>query len=240
MTAHSNNNSTLTDRIYRKIREDVLAGSLAPGLRLRVEALKQRYKCGASPIREALSRLGGDGLVVIQDRRGFAVTGISIDELWDITETRVILETSALKEAIRNGRHSVEGDAWEAGILSAFHRLEKLDRRLGTEEPTPEWERLHGVYHESLIAGCRLHKLRLYRLQMFDQSERYRRLSLTRFIDGRDVSGEHREIMEATLERDTENACALLAKHIRKTAEIVAAKVECNEAGNLQATALSD
>lgn len=230
MTIDDNAGSTLTDRIYRKLREDILAGTLAPDLRLRVEALKQRYECGASPIREALSRLSGDGLVVIEDRRGFAVAGISLDELWDVTETRVILETAALSDAIRNSGHGIESDAWEAAILAAFHRLAKLDRRLGKEEPTPEWECLHGEFHESLVSACHLHKLQQCRFQMFEQSERYRRLSLARSVVDRDVSGEHEAIMEATLDRDEETACRLLAEHIRRTAEFVEAAVEAGKA----------
>lgn len=230
MRLDENAGSTLTDRIYRKVREEILAGTLEPGLRLRVEALKQRYDCGASPLREALSRLSGDGLVVIEERRGFAVAGISLEELWDVTKTRVILETAALSQAIRNSGHGAESDAWEAAILAAFHRLEKLDRRLGKEEPTLEWESLHGEFHEKLVSGCGLRKLQQCRVQMFEQSERYRRLSLTRSIADRDVSGEHKAIMDATLDRDEPRACQLLAEHIRRTAGIVAAAVEAGKA----------
>lgn len=64
---------TLTDRAYGSLREDILNGVLAPGVRLRLDPLKARYGMGASPLREALSRLAGDGFVIAEGRRGFSV-----------------------------------------------------------------------------------------------------------------------------------------------------------------------
>lgn len=214
--------TTLTDQAYRRIREDILSGALPPEQRLRVGLLKMQYGIGASPIREALARLCGDGLVTLKERRGFAVAGISLEELWDVTETRILIETAALADSIRNAGTESEGDAWEAQIVAAFHRLSKLDKKLGAEPPTPEWERLHGEFHASLIAACQLDKLKLCRWILFEQSERYRRLSLIDYRVPRDVSGEHAAVMQATLDRDSATACALLASHVRKTAEIVA------------------
>jgi DNA-binding GntR family transcriptional regulator len=225
MTLRDAIGTTLTDRAYRQIREDILSGALPPGRRLRLAPLKTQYGIGASPIREALARLCGDGLVTLEERRGFAVAGISLEELWDVSETRILIETAALAESIRNAGTGSAGDAWEAQILAAYHRLSKLDKKLGSEPPSPEWERLHGEFHESLVAACRLKKLKFCRQMLFEQSERYRRLSLADYKVPRDVSGEHAAIMQATLDRDAETACSLLADHIRKTAEIVAEAV---------------
>lgn len=218
----SKSGATLTDQAYHSIREDILSGELSPLLRLRVDALKTRYGIGGSPIREALSRLSGDGLVTIEERRGFTVAGISTDELWDVMKTRIIVETAALKASIEHAGDGTHGDAWEAQILAAFHRLSKLDQKLGQNPPNEAWERVHFEFHESLVAACPYEKLKHIRRQLFDQSERYRRLSLNGVPGDRDVSGEHAEILDATLERDTDKACDCLAKHIHRTADICA------------------
>jgi DNA-binding GntR family transcriptional regulator len=214
--------ATLTDRVYRRLRDDILTGVLAPRQRLRIEALKDRYGVGATPLREALARLSGDGLVRSEERRGFTVASISREELWDLSETRALVECACLEASIRNAGGGPEGDAWEAQILAAYHRLSKLDRQLSGSRPTQTWEDVHANFHESLVAGCPLEKLKDLRRQLFDQSERYRRLSLTGPPAERDVPGEHAALMEAVLERDIELAKELLAAHIRKTAEICA------------------
>lgn len=220
---------TLTDQVYGQIREDILGGILAPGARLRVEPLKARYGMGASPIREALSRLTGDGLVRIQGRRGFTVAEITLEELADITETRVTLETQALKSSIEHACNSGEGDRWEAGVVASFHRLAKLDGQLRLERPTQQWEERHGEFHEALVAACPYERLQHFRRLLFDQSERYRRLSLSDTAVGRDVSAEHRELMEAALAYNAERAATLLACHIRRTSEIVAGAVRLRD-----------
>ncbi len=218
--AASKSGTTLTDQVYHSIREEILSGELAPLLRLRVDALKTRYGIGASPIREALSRLSGDGLVTIEERRGFTVAGVSKDEVWDIAKTRILVESAALKSSIENAGDGTSGDAWEAQIVAAFHRLRKLDQKLGQDRPNEAWENVHFEFHESLVAACPYEKLKHIRRQLFDQSERYRRLSLNTLTGDRDVPSEHEKIMDATLGRDAVNACKLLATHIQRTADI--------------------
>lgn len=213
---------TLTDQAYQNIREDILSGKLPPLLRLRVDALKALYNIGSSPIREALARLSGDGLVIIEERRGFTVAGISTKELRDITETRVLVEIAALKSSIENAGNGTQGDAWEAQVLATFHRLSKLDQKLGQNPPNEAWENVHFEFHESLVAACPYEKLKNIRRQLFVESERYRRLSLSKIPGDRDVPAEHSEILSATLERNVERACECLANHIHRTADICA------------------
>ena len=55
--------STLVELAITKLRQDILAGVFAPGSKLRVEELRSSYEIGASPLREALSRLVSNGLV---------------------------------------------------------------------------------------------------------------------------------------------------------------------------------
>lgn len=208
---------TLTDLVYSQVRGEILNGELAPGLKLRVEHLKARYNMGASPIREALSRLTGDSLVSAEGRRGFRVADVSLAELWDITELRVLLETRALRLSIEAG-----DDNWEADVLASFHRLSKLDDKLLKQQPGEEWESRHRDFHCHLVAASASPWLMDFRGILFEQSERYRRLALSQSSTERAVADEHRAIMEAALDRDTDVACGLLADHVRKTAETVA------------------
>jgi len=86
-----NGPKTLVESAYRALRRDIIEGRLAPGEKLRVEHLKDDYGVGAGTLREALSLLISDALVVSQGQRGFRVAPVSIEDFEDITRTRVML-----------------------------------------------------------------------------------------------------------------------------------------------------
>ena len=95
---------TLVEGAYQRLRRDIIEGVHAPGEKLRVEHLKDRYEVGAGTLREALLLLVTDALVVAQGQRGFRVSPISIEDFEDITRTRLLLETEALRQSLQLGR----------------------------------------------------------------------------------------------------------------------------------------
>ena len=125
-----------------------------------------------------------------------------------------MLDVQALADAIALG-----DDAWEANIVSAFHRLEKVEQRLdgGPVVLDDEWGQLHRHFHLALIAACASERQRQWSASLFDQAERYRRFSARNRQMVRGKSNEHRQLMQATLNRDSRTACALLDEHIRST-----------------------
>src|SRR5450830_840199 len=111
-------NRSLTSRAVELLRADIIGASLRPNERLRIQALSERYGVGATAIREALSRLVSDWLVVFEDQRGFCVAPMSRAELLEMNRTRIDVESLAIRYAVE------EGDIqWESGLISAFHRL---------------------------------------------------------------------------------------------------------------------
>src|SRR5687768_3832868 len=102
------NPETLASVAYQRLREDIINAKHAPGGRLRVQELSERYALGPSPIREALNRLSRDGLVTLSDRRGFSVTPLSRAHLEELTRTRCWLNELALRQSIAGG-----DAAWE-------------------------------------------------------------------------------------------------------------------------------
>jgi GntR family transcriptional regulator, carbon starvation induced regulator len=209
---------TLAGATLGRLRADVLRGHLRPGTRLRFHDLRRSYGVGLSPLREALSRLAADGLVRLQEQRGFEVAPVSLDDLWDVHDVRRGLEVMALRESIARG-----DDRWEADVVASFHRLAKTHAG-GQAHPAlrgDEWERWHRAFHLALLAACGSPWLLHLRNILFDHAERYRQLS-ARAYSPRASLREHRELMEATLARDAKRACALLERHMRRTAESVA------------------
>ncbi|MDD3446892.1 MAG: FCD domain-containing protein [Zavarzinia sp.] len=219
---------TLTERAFRLIRDDIVAGRLAPGEKLRIDPLRKRYDIGASPLREALSRLSSDGMVETEGQRGFHVSPISLDALWDITETRLLLEGHALRRSIERG-----GDDWESAVVAAYHRLHRAEqrRRAAPEAGLDDWEDRNRDFHDALIGNCGQPWLLRLRRILYHQHERYRRLVLLKRPIPRDVEAEHKAIMDAALARDADTACRLSDAHILRTAEAIAEFVAKHPAG---------
>lgn len=223
---------TMASALASSIRTDIIKGALAPGSKLPIKELCERYGAGAIPMREALSRLATSGFVVAEEMRGFRVAEISAAELADITEARIHVECEALRRSMAQG-----GLDWEEKLAGAHHRLSRLpmlaEGRAGVGEVNEEWDRAHAAFHSALIGGCGSRWLVALAELLRDQTARYRHLSVARppqapkgrrAAPARDVPAEHQQIVDAALARDAQRACALLAEHFRATTQLVLGK----------------
>lgn len=215
---------TLVEQAYAALRRDIIEGVFAPGARLRTEELRHRYNIGASTLREALTRLLGEALVTAEGQRGFRVAPISIDDFADLTRVRKLIETEALRQAI------VAGDeVWEGRVVAAYYQLTKVEEHMRTDAKAHRatFERRNRDFHMALLSACPsvwLH--RLYNV-IYQQSERYRRISLVNQTVRRDVHAEHQAIFDAVMARDVDLACRLIGDHIDRTL-VVLEKVAAN------------
>ena len=218
MPRSASDSSSLTQDAYERLRADLLACRLRPGTRLKIGALCQTLSVSLSAVREALSRLTSEGLVVAEPQRGFRVAPISADELRDLTGVRAQIEGMCLERAI-----AVGDVAWESRLVAAFHRLSRTPER-EPDDPqrmNEEWSAAHTAYHEALVGACDSPWLLRLRGLLYAQSERYRRLSMPLAEVARDLIREHRDIMEAALARDAPGARALLKEHIELTTRVL-------------------
>ena len=209
---------TLVERAYLSLRHDVVCGKLAPGERLRVEHLKDQYEVGAGTLREALSLLVSDALVTSEGQRGFRVAPISLADLEDVTNTRVMLETEALRQSIRRG------DAqWEAALVQSYDLLAATERDLAATG-SARWERRNKAFHEALIAGFDSSWSKYFLSMLYRHGERYRNINFrltAAHASGRDVHQEHEAIYRAAIGRQEARAALALEAHIRLTHDVV-------------------
>jgi DNA-binding GntR family transcriptional regulator len=204
---------------FERLRTDILQGVIAPGEKLRVEALKKRYGIGASPLREALNRLSALHLVEKIDQRGFRVALISHETLVELARTRCWVSEIAIRESIRAG-----DAAWEESVVLAHHRLKRYHET--SSGPDREWEVLHRQFHFAMIAACPSHWMREFHETLFDLADRSRHMAVLHDRATRDVAGEHQRIVEAVIARDVGLAVSLLNQHFRITADIAIASLE--------------
>lgn len=222
----------LVEQAVDRLRQDLLSGVYEPRAKLKVEMLSKQYGYSSSPLREALNRLTQEGLVVADQRRGFRVAPMSATDFADITRLRLLVDLQALEESIESG-----DDEWEVRSVSAFYRLQKVEARLsdGPLVLNAEWSARHKEFHMALLSGSRSERLRSLSSTLFDQAERYRRLSARQRSGPRAKSAEHKAILDAAVKRDKKEAVALLTRHISRTEENVLAALDREDDNTLTA-----
>lgn len=201
------------------IRRDVLRGEWRPGERLQPSQLASRYSNSTTVVREALTRLAGEGFILMKPNRGFFVPDLSAQSLRDLTTVRCTIEELAIRLSIERG-----GLDWESEIIASHHRLARTPRRT-SDDPShvdEEWSRAHRAFHENLLAGCDVPHLVSFSRQLANSTEIYRRWAApSRTATTRAVEDEHAAIMRATLDRDVKLAGKLLRRHYERSTEII-------------------
>jgi DNA-binding GntR family transcriptional regulator len=220
--ANSDATLTLNASAFTQLRSDIIACRLMPNERLRVEALRERYRMGTSPIREALMRLEAEGLVELEQNKGFKVSEVSHENLHDLMRTRIEIETIALRWSLEKG-----GVEWEANLLSAFHRLSR-QTKIDPANPgviSDAWSKEHADFHAALVSACGSPTLMSIRSRLFEQADRYVALSIMSSGPLRDDVTEHRQLMRTALNRELDKTIELNRLHITRTLDKVAASL---------------
>ncbi|MCF6214896.1 MAG: FCD domain-containing protein [Emcibacter sp.] len=215
---------TMASQLADSVRNDIVNGTLPPGTRLNLNALSKQYAAGVNPLREALSRLSATGFITAEDQRGFKVSEISRKELIDTQRVRTELECIALRLSIANGDIN-----WESELIAAHHRMSRIQRTPMGERLSLDvnWETGHHDFHMALLSACESEWLMLFINTLFECSTRYRKaMLLFKNTLGRDVETEHKNLMDAALNKDADHACALLTAHFNETTELILSSMD--------------
>lgn len=206
--------TTLSSRVFERLRAEIISGQLAPGQRLSPTALASTYEVSLNVVREALNRLAGERLIDVQPKFGFAVRSLSAADLVDLVHQRITLESIALKQAI--DRSTLD---WRSEVLAAHHRLhqtplavEGTPRRLN-----PDWIARHDEFHSVILEACGSPRLYQIVRHLAEAAEIYHRALLPVVSRDRDMETEHAELRDAIMASDAERAVAILAAHLGKT-----------------------
>jgi DNA-binding GntR family transcriptional regulator len=145
---------TLTSAVLERLRSDILSTKLVPGQKLHIAGLAKQFGVSLAAVREALSRLVADGLVQASDQRGFRVSPVSSADLADVTQTRIDIESLALRRSIERG-----DAAWLAAVEKAFVALGAVSYR-DPDDPQSHnevWISRHRTFHRALVSACGSH-----------------------------------------------------------------------------------
>ncbi|MDQ8729271.1 FCD domain-containing protein [Bradyrhizobium sp. LHD-71] len=197
------------EKAYRRIRTDIVFGRLLPGKKLKLDALKSDYGAGISTLREILSRLASERLVVAEGQKGFEVAPVSASNLQEIATLRQLLESRALEQSFRSGDME-----WESRLVAAHHRLARMEERMaqGDRSCVEQWKQYDWQFHQALISACGSRMLIETHAAVFDKYLRYQMLALS--YRGDIAAHEHTLLKESAMARDARGAAEVLSRHV--------------------------
>ncbi len=199
---------------YQAIKRDIIFGDLAPGSKLKLDWLRERYQASMSTLRETLNRLASEDFVDAKDQRGFFVTPVSREDLIEIANLRILLECHALRLSVEKGDTD-----WEGNLVAAHHKLHLMERKMLTGDDSEKeiWKRYDWEFHLALIEACGSRNLLSLHAVLYDKYLRYQLLVLT--YRGQEAVGEHRQMFDEALARNVDASAATLKRHIERGLE---------------------
>ena len=219
MTETSAETAAVSDRIYSRIRTDVILGRLAPGQRLTLDRMRSTYGTSIGTLREVLNRLASEGFIAAEGARGFEVAPASVDNLRELADMRLLLERHALRESFEAG--DIE---WEGRVVAAHHKLATIEKRMlaGDHSESEAWKRYDAAFHNALISACGSRLLLDTHAAVYDKYLRY--VVLANVFRGKAAVHEHRKLLECALARDWKSAQRALDGHVRECVAYIVAR----------------
>jgi DNA-binding GntR family transcriptional regulator len=211
--ARQSGHRTLAEQAFASLHDAIVTGVLEPGERLPIEGLAEVLEMSPMPIREALRRLDAAGMVENVPHRGARVTELSIQDLHEVYQARLLLEPLAIREAAQRFTDS--------DVEISTQALERLREAVSQDRPEEAWI-AHTEFHFGLYepAGSRW-LIRLIK-PLWETSERYRHASgLSEWrLDAR--QREHERMLAACVAHDAECAGVERHNHLVRSANHVA------------------
>ena len=188
------------------LREAIVSGALAPGTRLVLEELSQRYNVSMTPIREALSILESEGLIVQHPHRGAVVTRLDREELLELYAIRAAVEALAAYHGVPRLSES---------------DLAELARLLGQLEGfAGEWDAFLAIdmqFHRVIYRAASSQRWMDTIEALWQRSRRYMLTSASAAGAAATLHADHQLILAACRARDAEAAAAALRAHLKQS-----------------------
>jgi DNA-binding GntR family transcriptional regulator len=215
--AESTSGTTLgapvTEALTEQLRRKIISGEIAPGEKIRIKDIENAYGVSHIPIREALRRLEAEHLVTSIPRRGSIAAAVSVQQLIDLYDIRKMLEP----ELAARAASIIDSDELE----QITQRLLELDTIIQEEPANTRFIEADQEFHWSILRhGATAISERLIR-QLWQLSERYVRLGMTRRDAPKQTMEQHHEIVDAIARRDCSSVSEAVRRHLSLTEDAV-------------------
>jgi len=197
--------STISERIYEGLIDQIIAGQLKPGQRIEEQTIASQFGVSRTPVRDALRQLAGSGFIEYRPHRGATVTNLDLDQLSDMLEALEELEALCARFAARRMT------AVERKHLEILYQ-QQLEAASQSDEPT--YWKLNDEFHRALCSGAHNRST-----QQLTENFRSRLLPFRAFVFSlgsrlKTAPGEHREVLDAILAGDEELAYKAMRNHV--------------------------
>ncbi|MCZ4315813.1 GntR family transcriptional regulator [Comamonadaceae bacterium G21597-S1] len=202
------NRSALAERVFERLRSDILHARLRPGEALSENGVAARLDVSRTPVREAVQRLVREGLVQVLPQRGSYVALLSIRRIRDALFVREAVETEIVRRILA-APHNPDG------IAALEASMERQSRALdaGDLEATM---RADEDFHRSLLHSCGLDGVWSIVAHARDMHQRTRAIAVPELQSGRQAVADHQAIVAGLRERDAHTALQAMSRHLER------------------------
>ena len=210
--------SSLQDRVYQELLQAIVAGKIPPGEPLTTQKIARQMKVSPMPVREAMSRLGAAGFITPQKKRSSRVKRLSQQNMMEILDIRLALETMAVEKACRVGRQTAFGD------LDAIHRqyMAVIDQA-GSEYQVDEILRLNKLFHHTIYREADMPVLLGIIEGLWDQISPYMHILMRRSYGAfkRVNTLSHGRILAGFKQQDVGETCKWLRTDLKEAGNLI-------------------
>jgi len=200
---------TLAESVYQQIRRNILEGRITPGTRVSIRSLAESVGVSTMPTREALKRLGFEGLVDF-DRRAVTITMLSPSAIRELFTIRLRLESLATEWAL---------PALDAETIAVLRSV--LDRMTVPGIGAIAWRELNREFHQTFY-GCGNSRYLLELIHnIWDRIQPYMAIYATAMHDFTEAERQHERMYQLMVARDLDGLLDATNQHLEYTAEAI-------------------
>ena len=184
---------SLARRAYEALKQDILTCALEPGAQIFEGELATRYGMSKTPVREALNLLGQEGLVQVLPRRGYLVAPVTLRDVQEVFQLRLLLETAAAELA---AEHITEEGLRQLKALVAVRYTYRDRASYG------RFLRANRAFHIAVAEASGNGRLAQFVGKLLEDMERILHLGLDLRDSADEMATEHGELVDALLRGD--------------------------------------
>lgn len=200
----------LPDRVYSVLKYRILTCMILPGQRLNEKEIASELRVSRTPLREALNRLSQEHLLTRTPYCGYTVSLVTEDDIRNLCETRLILETATAELAAKR--------ATPAEIERMMQCVE-LRYTPGDRVTYAEYLKANSIFHRELARASHNGRLESMVMAVLDELQRPLYLGLDVGLDAEDATREHVLLVDAIKSRDSALARRLQSEQITRAGE---------------------
>ena len=206
--------TTLQGAVYKELKQAILSGKIKPGERLFTEAVARHTNVSETPAREALARLEAEGFLLKETRKGFRINKLSPDDLKEIFEIRLKLETMAAKEALTQP---------SIYLLERMESILDKSKQARKEDDIERYVYLNKEFHHTLYSSAHMPTLNIIISYLWDRMTPYLNLLIR---DCHNYNAQlpleyHQGMISGIRNQDPDEVCKWLAADLNQAAKVL-------------------